>query len=70
MQKKFYVTFFSKNARFHTFRPEKSIQIVFFSYKIAFYFSEIFKFLEVDLLRKKWFSIGIFDPKRRKMVFL
>jgi len=53
--KKFYVTFFSKNARFHTFRPEKSIQSTFFTHKIAFYFSEIFKFLEIDLLRKKWF---------------
>jgi len=55
MHKKFYVTFFSKNARFHTFRPEKSIQSTFFTYKIAFHFSEIFKFLEIDLLRKKWF---------------
>jgi len=55
MHKKFYVTFFSKNARFHTFRPEKSIQSTFFTYKIAFYFSEISKFLEIDLLQKKWF---------------
>jgi len=55
MHKKFYVTFFSKNARFHTFRPEKSIQSTFFTHKIAFHFSEIFKFLEIDLLRKNWF---------------
>jgi len=55
MHKTFHVTFFSKNARFHTFWPEKSIQSMFFTYKIAFHFSEIFKFLEIDLLRKKWF---------------
>ena len=54
--KKIYVTFFSKNARFHAFRPEKSIQSTFFTYKIAFYFSEIFKFLEIDLLRKDGFK--------------
>jgi len=55
MQKKFHVTFFSKNVSCHTFRPEKSNQSTFFTHKIAFYFSEISKFPEIDLLRKKRF---------------
>jgi len=55
MQKKIHVTFFSKNVSNHTFRPEKSNQSTFFTHKIAFYFSEISKFPEIDLLRKKKF---------------
>ena len=53
MQKKFDVTFFLKNISYHTFRPEKGNQSTFFTHKIAFYFSEISKFPEIDLLRKK-----------------
>ena len=63
--KKIYVTFFSKNVRFHTFRQEKSIESTFFTHKIAFYFSEIFNFLEMDLLRKKGWS-GYFCSKMKE----
>ena len=70
MQKKFYVTLFSKNVRFHNFRQEKSIESTFFTHKIAFYFSQIFNFVEMDLLWKKKFEVGIFAPKWKKMVFL
>jgi len=78
MQKKFHVTFFSKNVSYHTFRPEKSNQSTFFTHKIAFYFSEISKFPEIDLLRKKGFNLlfliqnegkWCFSKKNRKKKF-
>ena len=56
MQKKNDVIFFSKNIRFHTFWPEKTFKLQFFTQKIAFDFSEIFNFLEIDLLGKKSFK--------------
>ena len=63
------LTFVSKNARFHTFRPEKRIQGTFFTHKIAFYFSEIFEFLEIDLLRKKMVITWYFLTKMKENVF-
>ena len=67
--KKNYVTFFSKNVRFHTFRQEKSIESMFFTHKIAFYFSEIFNFLEMDLLRKKRLKWVFLLQNERKWCF-
>ena len=52
-KKKFMRLYCQKNVRFHTFRPEKAFQVRFSPKKKAFYFSEIFNFLEIDLLQKK-----------------